>query len=281
MTMKKIPCLIGFGLACAVLVAADLWTVRVGDSPNDGKGDSLRAAFQKVNSNFVQVAAWAQPALERGLVAWWDFTSGARVESGYDAACASSPAGLRLESFNCAPDDDYGNRWTPNVAYNAAPRGYMRSAEVVARPTNFSVAIWWHCDSVNFGYGDLLWGHGSLGSIGLTNTGGGLKSFFAISGTLHVGGPISDDSDQLIVWTYDGNTLRNYVNGGATSYCGDDELTLPGHTNDHVYFGDWLGTSYYGFCGGIYSASYWRRVLTVGETQTLWNDGDGKRFPPW
>jgi hypothetical protein len=40
-----------------VLGAADLWTVNVGVTPNDGTGDPLRAAFQKLNSNDVMLAA--------------------------------------------------------------------------------------------------------------------------------------------------------------------------------------------------------------------------------
>jgi hypothetical protein len=281
MKLKRLVFLAGLVPLAALLVAADLWTVRIGDAPNDGQGDSLRVAFQKVNSNFAQVATWAPPSGLAGLIAWWDFDSDYRYESGYSPASSNVASPMLLESYNCSPDDDYPDRWTPDVAYNASPRPYMRSVQTLARPASFSVAVWWECVDVATGSGDLLWAHASLGSIGLTNSGAGLRSFFLINGELHLGGPIQGDSGQLIVWTYDGTTLRNYVNGAATVYCGDTDVSIPDAGADYVYFGDWLGTSYNSFQGYMYAASYWSRALTVAETQSLWNSGSGKHYPPW
>jgi hypothetical protein len=36
-------------------------TINVGSAPNDGTGDALRTAFQKVNSNFAEVAKRGGP----------------------------------------------------------------------------------------------------------------------------------------------------------------------------------------------------------------------------
>jgi hypothetical protein len=48
--------LVAFGVALAGL-GADLFTVNVGTAPNDGTGDAMRTAFQKLNSNDVMLAA--------------------------------------------------------------------------------------------------------------------------------------------------------------------------------------------------------------------------------
>ncbi len=73
---------------------------------------------------------------------------------------------------------------------------------------------------------------------------------------------------QHIVYSYDGNILRIYVNGNQIV-----SSSMPGHTNSNcILFGDsFLSPGSRNFNGQIDDISLWNRVLTPQEITTLYN----------
>lgn len=65
-------------------------TINIGTTPNDRKGDSLRAAFQKVNANFTELYNTTDysPATPED----WDGTAPSTISSALDRLAAAVKA---------------------------------------------------------------------------------------------------------------------------------------------------------------------------------------------
>lgn len=85
---------------------------------------------------------------------------------------------------------------------------------------------------------------------------------------------------EMVTWTYDGSTMKIYVNGtyrsNSTSFSGNtragDETNFSAgrvHQNDD---------SYNYWAGQLDEIGVWRRALTASEVSTLWNGGAGMSY---
>jgi hypothetical protein len=89
------------------------------------------------------------------------------------------------------------------------------------------------------------------------------------------GGGVWNGTWHLAVGTYDGATIRLYVDGtevgSGTSYPGALEYLLP-NSND-FYIGNYPGCTDHDFAGGIDDVMVWGRTLSQGEIQSLVSGG--------
>ena len=128
-------------------------------------------------------------------------------------------------------------------------------------------------------------------SYGLyTGPGGGLEFYVAQGrGSIYARSPdagqsIWDGTWHLAVGTYDGSTIRLYVDGSqvgsGTAWSGNLEYLLP-NSND-FYIGNYPGCSDHEFRGAVDDVMVWNRVLGASEIRGLEPAGDppGQTSPP-
>ena len=115
-------------------------------------------------------------------------------------------------------------------------------------------------------------------SYGLyTGPNGGLQFYVSrVRGTAYARSPdegtgIWDGHWHLAVGTFDGTTVRLYIDGtevgSGTSYPGSIEYLLP-DSND-LYFGNYPGCESHEFVGTIDDVMIWNRALSAGEVASL------------
>ena len=115
-------------------------------------------------------------------------------------------------------------------------------------------------------------------SYGLYSGPNGGLAFYAAQnhGTVYARSPdagqrVWDGKWHLVVGTYDGSTIRLYVDGvqvgSGTSWPGDLEYLLP-NSND-FYIGNYPSCAPHGFLGNIDDVSVWDRALSAGEIKAL------------
>jgi hypothetical protein len=125
-------------------------------------------------------------------------------------------------------------------------------------------------------------------SYGLyTGPGGGLEFYVSEGhGSVYARSPdagqrVWDDSWHLAVGTYDGSTVRLYVDGAqvgsGTSWPGSLEYLLP-NSND-FYMGNYPGCSDHEFVGDIDDVRVWSRALGSDEISGLLNTGGDPTQP--
>ena len=206
-------------------------TINVGSAANDGTGDTLRAAAQKVNSNFTEVYATSQASFEKANTA-----SDAVNNLSPKVQLAWNTANAAFAAANNGGGGGGGNTFSSVILTNTPDNGAS--------------------DTVQYGMGDFIaYKDGSYWVLGEWNGENfgtqGIRINPGIEGSTDIIMPADSDAANvpLQIVNYAGDVKIQSLAGHYWTFGGDGTLTFPDSSTQTT------------------AASKYKNVLTVSENQ--------------
>lgn len=221
--------------------------------------------------------AYTSPAttLPNGLISYWKLdgnsTDELAVGNGTDTAITYSAGNAKLGQ---------------GAGFNGSTSKVVLPNIAAYKPTNFTIAAW--IRTTGSGYQEIFESYNQAGSpagFEYRLTGGNIELVVGNGGSYTI---LTTSSLNLnngvwnhVLCTYDGATVRHYVNGVASTsgthaagvaYAVDNRVRI-GVNN---YSG---GTEVYWFNGAIDEVGFWNRALSAADVAELYNYGVGQQYP--
>jgi len=218
-----------------------------------------------------------------GLVGWWPFNGNANDESGN---------GNNLQAFGVTGTlDRFGNNQSAYSFTNSqySVTNYLKASNISPYAlNNYTISIWFNNryfygpGNLTFSYEQLVafgpqwWNLGTAYGLVILDSDKksiGAEHWTSTNGYLGVSaGNISNDSWNQIVSTYDGTSLKTYLNGvykgsvnTGISYNGQTQFIIGGRPD-----GPSPGALYGGFNGSLDDIAIYNRALTQEEITSLY-----------
>ena len=237
-------------------------------------GNILTTASQHISDVPLVVQGTGASSLSSGQVAYWKF----------DEDTGTSLSDATGNGNNGTWQGTLGSQWTTgkiNSAgnFNASSQRYVDvSANSALTPTNITVSAWINLSNIST--------EQMIASDYVSNNTGWYMEVFqsklnvGLNGNVQLQGGITLSSSTWahVVFTYDGATLKLYVNGALDS----SKTTAAGISNTahDMYIGAYTGNvNSDKLTGAIDEVGVWNRVLSAGEVTALYNSGTGIQYP--
>lgn len=211
-----------------------------------------------------------------GLVSYWPFDEGTGTTA-YDALNANHGT-IYGATYTTDKAPIVGNEYA--LAFNRAELDYVQMPDFgTLEPANVTVAAWVKSPNPgSYGYVIAKGANACSAASYAIYPGGSAGLFFYIkpNGGSYIlspngGSSVWDDTWHHVAGTYDGSTVRLYVDGaeigaGTSTTAGIDYVES---TNGFLLVGAYRGTCNYHFDGLIDEAGVWGRALSADEIAAL------------
>jgi RHS repeat-associated protein len=171
------------------------------------------------------------------------------------------------------------------IQLNGSSQYFSASDNSTFHPAQFSIAAWFKSSSFSAGQPIIekdyngTWSQPYLSFMiridSASNIEYGLSNGTTYTNNVYTGTTLSTGTWYHIAETYDGSTVRLYLNGSQVDSFAYSSAV--GYSTGNFNVGHNAGGQY--FNGTIDEAGLWSRALTAGEISQLYNSGAGAQYP--
>lgn len=212
--------------------------------------------------------------LGNGLISYWKFdgnsTDELGVGNGTDTAITYSVGNGKL---------------VQGAGFNGSSSKVVLPQLAAYKPTNFTISAW--VKTTASGYQEVFESYNQSGTpagFEFRQNGAGIELVVGNGGAFTITSGVRTINNGVwnhVTGTYDGATVRLYVNGLLdTSGANATGVAYTGDTRVRIGVNNYTGaTETYWFNGAIDEVGFWNRALTAAEVDELYNKGVGQQYP--